>query len=380
MDFQLSKEHLEVQARARKFAEEKVLPGVLERDRDSILPMDLYKELVKEGFIGFQFDKKYGGLGKDYMSYILTLEELAKVDASLCVFCSVSLSLFLGGILKYGTEEQKKFFVGGVCDGSITGCFALTEKNAGSDASGVQTIARRDGDNYIINGTKRFITNGKEADYAMLVAKTDLDAPGTKGLTSFMIPTNTPGFELVRLEDKMGLRSLEVAELKFTDMVVPATCRLGKEGDGFKLAMDTLNAGRVGVAAQALGIAKGAYERAIEFLKNRVQFGRPLYKNQYLAFKAVDLANIIDQAELMLYKGAWMLDQGIVEPKTCAQAKLLCTDAAMKVTTECIQLMGGEGYMKEFHVERMMRDAKITQIYEGTNEIQHMVIQGAIFK
>lgn len=380
MDFNLSKEHLEVQERARKFVEERVLPGVIERDQNSIYPMEQYQEMVKAGFVGFQFDKKYGGLGKDYMSYILTIEELGKVDASLCVLYSVSLSLFLGGILKYGTEEQKKFFIGGVADGSITGCFALTEKNAGSDASGVQTVAVRDGDNYIINGSKRFITNGKTADYAMIVAKTDVDAPGTKGLTSFMVPTNTPGYEVVGLEDKMGLRSAEVAELKFTDMVVPVSARLGEEGDGFKLAMETLNGGRVGVAAQALGIAKGAYAHAIEFLKRREQFGKPLYKNQYLAFKAVDLRNIIDQAELMLYKAAWLEDQGIQDPKACAQAKLLCSDAAMAVTTEAIQLMGGEGYMKEFHVERMMRDAKITQIYEGTNEIQRMVIQGPIFR
>lgn len=379
MDFNLTAEQLEVQKKVREFVQREVLPGVLDRDRDSHYPVEQYQMLAKEGLIGFQFPKEYGGLGKDYMSYILTVMELGKVDASLCVLYSASLSLFLGGIIQYGTEEQKKNFIEGVCTGKITGCFALTEKNAGSDASGVQTVAKRDGDYYVINGTKRFITNGKRADYAMLVAKTDESLPGTKGLTAFMIDTKTPGFKVGKLEDKMGLRSAEVVELEFENMRVPVSCRLGQEGEGFKLAMQTLNGGRIGVAAQALGIAKGAYEITVKHLKERVQFGKPLYKNQHIAFRMVDLCNMIEQAELMLMKATWEEDMDVANPKTAAQAKLLCSDCAMKVTTECVQLMGGEGYMKENHLERMMRDAKITQIYEGTNEIQHMIISNSIF-
>ncbi|MDY3051630.1 MAG: acyl-CoA dehydrogenase family protein [Ndongobacter sp.] len=375
MNFQLTDAQLTVQKAAREFVQKYVAPGVLERDESGTYAQDLYKKMAEAGFFCLQYDKKYGGQGLDYTTYSLVIAEISKVDSSLAASYSVSNTLFLGGINLYGTESQKKKYISAIASGEHIGCFGLTEPNAGSDASYVQTVARREGDYYVLNGQKCFITNAKVASYAIVIAKTNPDLPGTKGMSAFIVDTKTPGFELGKLENKMGLRSLYVSEIFFKDCKVPVENRLGEEGEGFKVAMKTLDNGRVGIAAQGLGLAQGAFEIARDYLNKREQFGKPLIKNQHLAFKLVDMSLKIEQAELILLKAAWEQDQHLPEfAKTAAKAKLLCTDAAMSVTTDAVQLLGGNGYMKEYHVERMMRDSKITQIYEGTNEIQRLII------
>ncbi len=377
-DFELTAYQKEIQERARAFAQEELLPGVIDRDVNETYDMSIIKKLGDAGLIGLQFDPKYGGKGDDYLAFLLVVEELCKVDSAVGISYAIS-STFTTGIDSFGNEEQKMHCMPRLFSGDALGCFALTEPNAGSDAGSAKTTATRDGDNFILNGQKHFITNSAVADYCMLIANTDL-SKGSKGLTAFLVDLKeTPGISIGHIENKCGLRQAKVAEIHIEDAVVPASRMIGKEGKGFSYALSALNAGRLGVAAQGLGIAEAAFEICKDYMKERVQFGKPIYKNQYVAFKMADLETEIDMCRLLLYKAAWEQQKGMNFAVSACKAKLACTNLAMKVTTECIQNMGGSGYMRENHVERMFRDAKITQIYEGTNEIQRLIISGAIF-
>lgn len=376
--FELTDYQKDIQMRARKFAQEEVLPGAIERDKTEIYDMKLLKKLGDAGLIGLQFDPKYGGHGDDYLAFLLVVEELCKVDSAFGISYAIS-STFTTGIDSFGSEEQKMHCMPRLFAGDAIGCFGLTEPDAGSDAGSAKTEAVRDGDNFILNGKKHFITNSAVADYCMLIANTDL-SKGSKGLTAFLVDLKeTPGISIGHIENKCGIRSAKVAEINIENAVIPASRMIGTEGKGFRYALSALNAGRLGVAAQGLGIAQGAFDICKDYMMERKQFGKPIYKNQYLAFKMADLQTEIDMCRLLLYKGAWEQQQGMDFSVSACKAKLACTNLAMKVTTECVQNMGGAGYMRENHVERMFRDAKITQIYEGTNEIQRLIISGAIF-
>ena len=379
MDFQLDDKRLALQKTVREFAEKELLPGVRERDETSTFPVDAYKKMGEMGLIGLPYPKEYGGQGGDYLDYAIAVEEIAKVDGSVAISYSVSTSLYGGSVSNAASEEQKREFLPPVLSGQSFGAFGLTEPNAGSDAGGCITTATREGDHYILNGAKCFNTNGPLADYFAVYALTQPEKKA-KGLSCFLVKKGTPGFSIGKIEDKMGIRAAQVSELIFDNCKIPAENLMGEEGQGFKVAMKTLDGGRIGVAAQGLGLAEGAFEIARKYLMQREQFGKPLYKNQYLAFKMVELECQIEQARLMLYKAALDKSEGRPYTLSAAKAKLLCTDAAMHVTTEAVQMLGGNGYKKDYHVERMMRDAKITQIYEGTNEIQKLVISGQLFR
>ena len=379
MDFQLDDKRLALQKAVREFAEKELLPGVRERDETSTFPVDAYKKMGEMGLIGLPYPKEYGGQGGDDLDYAIAVEEIAKVDGSVAISYSVSTSLYGGSVSNAASEEQKREFLPPVLSGQSFGAFGLTEPNAGSDAGGCITTATREGDHYILNGAKCFNTNGPLADYFAVYALTQPEKKA-KGLSCFLVKKGTPGFSIGKIEDKMGIRAAQVSELIFDNCKIPAENLMGEEGQGFKVAMKTLDGGRIGVAAQGLGLAEGAFEIARKYLMQREQFGKPLYKNQYLAFKMVELECQIEQARLMLYKAALDKSEGRPYTLSAAKAKLLCTDAAMHVTTEAVQMLGGNGYMKDYHVERMMRDAKITQIYEGTNEIQKLVISGQLFR
>lgn len=379
MDFALTKQQEEIRQAAREFAQRELLPGVQERDQTEEFPMDILKKLGEEGLIGVQFPKEYGGQGIDYLSFALIVEELCKVDSSFGIAYAIS-STFTTGIFKFGTEEQKMHALPRLFSGDALGCFALTEPDAGSDPGNAKATAEKRGDTYVINGKKRYITNSAVADYCMLIASTDL-SKGSKGLSAFMVDLKTtPGVRIGHVENKCGIRSAKVAEIIFEDCVIPADRLIGEEGSGLRYALTALNAGRISVAAQGLGLAEGAYEIAKKHMMERVQFGKPIYKNQYLAFKMADLETEIDMARLLLYHTVWKQQNGENFAVEACKAKLACTNLAMRVTTECVQNMGGAGYMREQNVERMFRDAKITQIYEGTNEIQRMIISKNIFK
>ena len=379
MDFQLSTQHEMVQKTVREFVQTEVLPGVVERDETSTFPVEAYKKLGQMGILGLPFPKEYGGSGMDYLAYAIAVEEISKVDASLGISFSVSTSLFSGGVYNSASEEQKKKYLPRVLSGQCFGSFGLTEPNAGSDAGGCVTTARKEGDHYVLNGAKCFITNGPLSEVFLVFALTT-EGIGSKGLSAFIVEKSFPGFSIGKIENKMGIRSAQVSELLFQDCIVPAENLVGEEGKGFGIAMKDLDGGRIGVAAQGLGIAEGAYEIARKYLMERHQFGKPLYKNQYLAFKMAELDMEIEQAKYMLYKAALDKSEGRPYSVSAAKAKYVCTNAAMHVTTEAVQMLGGNGFMKEYQVERMMRDAKITQIYEGTNEIQKLVISGSLFK
>ena len=373
MNFELTEQQAAIQETARNFAQTELQPGVLERDANSEFPVDLYKKMGELGLIGLPYPKEVGGQGADYLSYVLAVEEISKVDASVGISYSVSTSLYGGSIMNSDAPvEKKNEFLAPVLSGQHFGSFGLTEPNAGSDAGGCVTVAEKDGDEYILNGMKCFNTNGPLADYTAVYALTEPEKKA-KGLSCFVVKKGTPGFSVGKVEDKMGIRSAQVSEMILENVRVPAENMIVPSGDGFKLAMKTLDGGRIGVAAQGLGIAEGAFEIAKEYLKTREQFGKPLYRNQYLAFKMAELEMEIDAAKLMLYKAAADKQEGRRYSIPAAKAKYLCTEAAMHVTTEAVQMLGGNGYMKGYHVERMMRDAKITQIYEGTNEIQKLV-------
>ena len=379
MDFALNAQQLEIQRRAREFAQRELLPGVIERDIDERFPMEILKKLGDEGLIGVQFDPKYGGKGLDYLSFILIVEELCKVDSAFGIAYAIS-STFTTGIDTFGSEEQKMHCMPRLFSGDALGCFALTEPDAGSDAGSAKTTATREGDHFVINGTKHFITNSAVADYCMLIANTDL-SKGSKGLTAFLVDLKTtPGVRIGHIENKCGIRSAKVAEVIFENAVIPADRMIGQEGKGFRYALTALNAGRLGVAAQGLALAQASFDIAKDYMMTRQQFGKPIYKNQYLAFRMADMQTEIDMARLLLYKGVWEQQQGVDFAVSACKAKMACTNLAMRVTTDCVQSMGGAGYMREQHVERMFRDAKITQIYEGTNEIQRLIISGDIFK
>ena len=380
MNFELTQEQQQIQKFAREFAEKELLPGVLERDATEDFPMEAFQKFGQAGTYGIPYPKELGGTGGSYLSYILAVEEVSKVDAAFGISFSVNTSLYGGSIYNSSaTDEQKKRFLEPIASGRAIGSFGLTEPNAGSDAAGQQTIATKDGDDYILNGSKCFNTNGPVADYTVVYCLTD-PSIGTKSMAAFVLEKGMPGFTVGKVEDKMGIRSAPVSDMHISNVRVSADRMIAKPGEGFKLAMKTLDGGRIGVGAQALGIAKGAFETARKYMMQRQQFGKPICKQQYLAFKMAELQTKIQAAELLLYKAAICKEEGQPYTVPAAMAKMTCTNVAMEVTTEAVQLLGGNGYMKDYHVERMMRDAKITQIYEGTNEIQKLVISGQLFR
>ncbi|MBN1058672.1 acyl-CoA dehydrogenase family protein [Clostridium botulinum] len=379
MDFTLTKQQEMIKEMARQFAENELKPRVLENDENSEFPIEAYKKLGKLGLIGIPYPKEYGGAGGDYLSYVLAVEEISKVDASFGISYSVTTSLCSGGIINAASEEQKKKYLPDVLSGKKLGSFGLTEPNAGSDAGGCITTAEKKGDYYILNGSKCFITNGPLSETFLVFALTD-KSKGSKGLSAFIVEKEFEGFSIGKIENKCGIKSAQVSELIFENCKVPAENLVGAEGKGFGIAMKALDGGRIGVAAQGLGIAEGAFDIVKQYLKDRQQFGKPLWKNQYLAFKMAELELEIEKAKYILYKAAMDKQEGRPYSVSAAKAKLSCTDVAMKVTVEAVQMLGGNGYMKEHNVERMMRDAKITQIYEGTNEIQKLIISGSIFR
>ncbi|OOM16404.1 acyl-CoA dehydrogenase family protein [Clostridium saccharobutylicum] len=379
MDFNLTEQQQRIVQVVRDFAENEIKPKVIEYDESGEFPIDTYKKMGQLGLIGLPYPREYGGGNGDYLSYVLAVEEISKVSGSLGISYSVSTSLCAGGIMNAASEEQKKKYLPDVLSGKKFGSFGLTEPNAGSDAGGCITTADKDGDYYILNGAKCFITNGPLSETFLVFALTD-KTKGAKGLSAFIVEKGFEGFSIGKVEDKCGIRSAQVSELIFENCKVPAENLVGIEGKGFGIAMKTLDGGRIGVAAQGLGIAEGAFDVAKQYMKDRQQFGKPLWKNQYLAFKMAELELEIEQAKYILYKAAMDKQEGRPYSVSAAKAKLACTDAAMHVTTEAVQMLGGNGYMKEYNVERMMRDAKITQIYEGTNEIQKLIISGSIFR
>ncbi|NSB12709.1 acyl-CoA dehydrogenase family protein [Clostridium beijerinckii] len=379
MDFNLTEQQEKIVNMVREFAENEIKPKVVAYDESGEFPIDTYKKMGQLGLIGLPYPKEYGGTGGDYLSYVLAVEEISKVSGSLGISYSVSTSLCSGGIINAASEEQKKRYLPDILSGKKFGSFGLTEPNAGSDAGGCITTADKNGEYYILNGAKCFITNGPLSETFLVFALTD-KSKGAKGLSAFIVEKEFEGFSIGKIENKCGIRSAQVSELVFENCKVPVENLVGAEGKGFGIAMKTLDGGRIGVAAQGLGIAEGAFEVAKQYMKERGQFGKPLWKNQYLAFKMAELELEIEQAKYMVYKAAMDKQEGKPYSVSAAKAKLACTDAAMHVTTEAVQMLGGNGYMREYNVERMMRDAKITQIYEGTNEIQKLIISGNIFR
>ena len=379
MNFELSEEQLAVQQAARDFAQNSCLPGVIERDREQRFPAEQIKELGELGFMGMMTSPEYGGSGMDTISYAIAMEEISKVDASTSVVVSVNNSLVCYGLEHYGTEEQKKKYLEPLAKGEKIGAFCLSEPEAGSDATSQRTTAIDMGDHYLLNGTKNWITNGNSASTYLVIAQTDA-AKGHKGINALIVEKGMPGFEVGAKEDKLGIRGSDTHTLTFNDVKVPKENRIGEDGFGFKFAMKTLSGGRIGIAAQALGIAAGAYELALKYSKERETFGKPIHQHQAIAFKLADMATEIEAARLLVYKAAWLKDQGMNYDEASAMAKLYASKVAMEVTVEAVQVHGGYGFVKEYHVERLMRDAKITQIYEGTSEIQKIVISRSVLK
>ncbi len=379
MDFSLTEEHLAVRDAAREFAQSELLPGVIERDEAQKFPMEQVKKMGELGFMGMMVDPKYGGGGMDTISYVLAMEEISKVDASASVCMSVNNSLVCWGIEKYGTEEQKQKYLPALASGSKIGAFCLSEPEAGSDATSQKTEAIDMGDHYLLNGTKNWITNGNSASIYIVIAQTDREK-GHKGINALIVERESAGFVVGKKEDKMGIRGSDTHSLMFTDVKVPKENRIGEDGFGFKFAMETLNGGRIGIAAQALGIASGAYELALAYSKERKAFGKPIHQHQAISFKLADMATQIEAARLLCLKAAAMKDAKEDFSTMSAMAKLYASQVANDVATEAVQIHGGYGYVKEYHVERLMRDAKITQIYEGTSEIQKVVISRAVLK
>lgn len=379
MDFQLTEEHLAVQQAAREFAQNELLPGVIERDEHQIFPAEQIKRMGELGFMGMMVSPEYGGSGMDTISYVLAMEEISKIDASASVCMSVNNSLVCWGIETYGTEEQKRKYLPRLARGEIIGAFCLSEPEAGSDATSQRTTAIDMGDYYLLNGTKNWITNGNSASVYIVIAQTHPEKRH-KGINALIVERDTPGFTVGKKENKLGIRGSDTHSLMFTDVKVPKENRIGEDGFGFTFAMETLNGGRIGIAAQALGIASGAYELALKYSKERKAFGQEICKHQAIAFKLADMATQIEAARLLCLKAAYLKDQHMEYAQASAMAKLFASQVAMDVTVEAVQIHGGYGYVKEFHVERLMRDAKITQIYEGTSEIQKIVISRGILK
>ncbi|MBP7248476.1 MAG: acyl-CoA dehydrogenase [Negativicutes bacterium] len=379
MNFKLTEEQLQIQKMVKDFSVQELEPSVHDRDQASKFDRNLYNKMADQGFTGIYFEEKYGGAEMDYTSYILAIEEMSKVDDGMAISLSATVSLCAAPIHEYGTEEQKAKYLTPLAEGSKMGAFGLTEPNAGTDAGGQQTVAVLEGDHYVLNGSKIFITNGSEAEINIIFAMTD-KSRGARGITAFIVEKGTPGFSIGAKEDKLGIRTSITTELIFQDCKIPVENRLGKEGEGFKIAMKTLDGGRIGVAAQALGIATAALDHAIRYSKERQQFGKPISAFQAISFMMADMAMKIDAARLLVYRAAWLKETGQEYGTEAAMAKCFASDVAMEVTTDAIQIFGGYGYSKEYPVERLMRNAKITQIYEGTNQVQRMVISGAILR
>jgi len=377
MEFQLSEEHEMIRQAARDFAQQELLAGVIERDEHQTFPTEQVRRMGELGFMGMMVAPEYGGGGMDTVSYVLAMEEISKIDASSSVVMSVNNSLVCWGLEKYGTEAQKQKYLVPLAKGEVIGAFCLSEPEAGSDATSQRTTAIDKGDHYVLNGTKNWITNGSSASVYLVMAQTDVEL-GHRGINCLIVERGMAGFVVGKKEDKMGIRGSDTHSLMFQDVRVPKENRLGEEGFGFKFAMRVLSGGRIGIASQALGIASGAYELALKYSKERKAFGEELHKHQAIAFKLADMATEIDAARLLCLKAACLKDQGRPFDTASAMAKLFASSVAQRVTTEAVQVHGGYGYVREFHVERMMRDAKITQIYEGTTEIQKMVISRAI--
>ena len=379
IDFSLSEEHLMIRDAARDFAKTELLPGVIERDNKQEFPTEQVKKLAELGFLGMMVDPKYGGGGMDTISYVLAIEELSKIDASASVIVSVNNSLVCYGLEAFGTEEQKQKYLTKLATGERLGAFCLSEPEAGSDATSQKTTAIDMGDHYILNGTKNWITNGGTADYYLVIAQTDKEKKH-RGINVFIVEKNWEGFEVGPKEDKLGIRGSDTHSLIFNDIKVPKENRIGEDGFGFKFAMKTLAGGRIGIAAQALGIAAGAYELARDYSKIRKSFGTEICNHQAIAFKLADMHTEIEAVRYLVMKAAWDKDQEKSYDMSSAIAKLYASKVAMEVTVEAVQIHGGNGFVKEYHVERMMRDAKITQIYEGTSEILKMVISRGLLR
>ncbi len=379
MNFNLSKEQEMVRSVVREFTKNEVEPIAADIDESGRFPRENVEKMAKANMLGVPFPVEYGGAGGDEIAYAITVEELSRSCGTTGVINSAHTSLGAWPIFKYGTEEQKQKYLIPLAKGEHLGAFGLTEPNAGTDAAGQQTTAILDGDNYILNGSKIFITNGGQADTYIIFAMTD-KAQGTRGISAFIVEKDFPGFSIGKIEEKLGIRASATTELIFQDCLVPKENLLGKEGQGFKIAMTTLDGGRIGIAAQALGIAAGALDITVDYLKERKQFGRPLSKFQGLQWMVADMATEIEAARLLVYKAAFNKANGLAYSKEAAMAKLYASECAMDVTTKCVQLYGGYGYTKDYPIERMMRDAKITEIYEGTSQVQQMVIAAAVLK
>ena len=379
MNFLFTQEQEDIRAMVRDFAEKAVAPTAAERDEKELFSREIFDQMGQLGIMGLPYPEIYGGAGSDFVSYAIAVEEISRCCASTGIGLSVHVSLCAAPIFEYGTEEQKQKYLRPLAEGNTLGAFGLTEPNAGTDAAAGSTTAVKEGDHYVLNGTKVFNTNGGEAGVYVVFAMTD-KASGLKGMSAFIVEKDTPGFTFGKKEVKMGIRSSVQRELIFENCRVPAENLLGKEGQGFKIAMGTLDGGRIGVAAQSVGLAQGALEEAIKYSKQRVQFGKPIASNQAISFMLADMATKVEAARMLTYRAAFLKSQGLAYAKEAAMAKMFASDAAMAVTTDAVQIFGGYGFSREYPVERMMRDAKITQIYEGTNQAQRMVIAGSILR
>ncbi|WP_090627833.1 acyl-CoA dehydrogenase [Parapedobacter indicus] len=379
MIFDLNDEQRMIRDAARDFAQNELKPGVIERDEQQQFPAEQIKKLGELGFLGMMVDPKYNGAGLDAVSYVLVMEELSKIDASASVVVSVNNSLVCYGLEEYGTEEQKRNYLKPLAAGEQIGAFCLSEPEAGSDATSQRTTAEDKGDHYLLNGTKNWITNGSTASTYLVIAQTHPEK-GHQGINALIVEKGMDGFTVGPKENKLGIRGSDTHSLLFSDVKVPKGNRIGEDGFGFKFAMKTLEGGRIGIAAQALGIASGAFELALNYAKARQTFGKPIAQHQAIQFKLADMATQIEAARLLCLKAAWLKDKGESYTQAASMAKLYASEVAMKTTIEAVQIHGGYGYVKEYHVERLMRDAKITQIYEGTSEIQKMVISREMLK
>ncbi|MEI3618523.1 acyl-CoA dehydrogenase AcdA [Bacillus thuringiensis] len=379
MHFKLSEEHEMIRKMVRDFAKNEVAPTAAERDEEERFDRELFDQMAELGLTGIPWPEEYGGIGSDYLAYVIAIEELSRVCASTGVTLSAHTSLAGWPIFKFGTEEQKQKFLRPMAEGKKIGAYGLTEPASGSDAGGMKTIAKRDGDHYILNGSKIFITNGGIADIYVVFALTDPESK-QRGTSAFIVESDTPGFSVGKKESKLGIRSSPTTEIMFEDCRIPVENLLGEEGQGFKVAMQTLDGGRNGIAAQAVGIAQGALDASVEYARERHQFGKPIVAQQGIGFKLADMATDVEAARLLTYQAAWLESEGLPYGKESAMSKVFAGDTAMKVTTEAVQVFGGYGYTKDYPVERYMRDAKITQIYEGTQEIQRLVISRMLTK
>ncbi|MDA2312789.1 acyl-CoA dehydrogenase AcdA [Bacillus cereus group sp. BfR-BA-01511] len=379
MHFKLSEEHEMIRKMVRDFAKNEVAPTAAERDEEERFDRALFDQMAELGLTGIPWPEEYGGIGSNYLAYVIAIEELSRVCASTGVTLSAHTSLAGWPIFKFGTEEQKQTFLRPMAEGKKIGAYGLTEPGSGSDAGGMKTIAKRDGDHYVLNGSKIFITNGGIADIYVVFALTDPESK-QRGTSAFIVESDTPGFSVGKKESKLGIRSSPTTEIMFEDCRIPVENLLGEEGQGFKIAMQTLDGGRNGIAAQAVGIAQGALDASVAYARERHQFGKPIAVQQGIGFKLADMATDVEAARLLTYQAAWLESEGLPYGKESAMSKVFAGDAAMKVTTEAVQVFGGYGYTKDYPVERYMRDAKITQIYEGTQEIQRLVISRMLTK